>query len=175
MPLKGFGLRSEEPENKRASGAALLSRQNQRAVHPVTRIDASSKLTGKLHCKGPVRLEGKIKGEIRSEQEVTVADGACVEAVIHAESISIAGEIVGDIIATSKITLEKTARVTGDLRTPGIVIEEGAKLEGRIDIGSEHKADKEAAPAKDKDKDKAGRNGSSRTAATPRPAGPSPA
>ena len=175
MPLKGFGLRTEEAKDTRASGADLLTRQSQRAVHPVTRIDESSKLTGKLHCKGPVRLEGHVKGEIRSEQEVTVADGAMVEAVIQAECVQIAGEVVGDIIATKKITLERTARVTGDLRTPGIVIEEGAKLEGRIDIGAEHKAEKSGAEAKPKDKEKSAQNGSSRKPATPRPAGPAPA
>ena len=45
--------------------------------------------------------------------------------------------VKGDIVARRKITLQKTARVTGDLRTPGIVIEEGAKLEGRIVIGAD--------------------------------------
>ena len=175
MPLKGFGLRTEEAKNTRPSGADLLTRQKQRAVHPVTRIDESSKLTGKLYCQGPVRLEGQVKGEIRSEQEVTVANGACVEAAIRAECVLIAGEVVGDIVATRKITLEKTASVTGDLRTPGIVIEEGAQLEGRIDIGSKQAPEKEAAPAKEKEKDKAGRSGASRSPATPRPSGPAPA
>jgi cytoskeletal protein CcmA (bactofilin family) len=43
--------------------------------------------------------------------------------------------VKGDITARRKITLESTARVTGDLTTPGIVIQEGARLEGRIMIG----------------------------------------
>ena len=45
--------------------------------------------------------------------------------------------VEGDIAARRKITLERTAVVIGDLTTPGIVIEEGAKLKGRIVIGSD--------------------------------------
>ena len=69
------------------------------------------------------------------EQTVIVGESASIQAVIHAASIVISGEVKGDMTATNKITLQQTARVTGDLRTPGIVIEEGAKLEGRIVIG----------------------------------------
>ena len=51
------------------------------------------------------------------------------------ESLRIDWSVKGDIKARRKITLESTARVTGDLTTPGIVIQEGARLEGRIMIG----------------------------------------
>ena len=50
------------------------------------------------------------------------------------------GEVRGDITARRKITLQKTARVKGNLCTPGIVIEEGARLRGRIVIGSEEES-----------------------------------
>ena len=136
MALKGF--RPREEAARTGSGAMEAGmRPGQQTVHPVTRIDASSSLSGKLRCKGSVRLEGAVKGEIYSEQDVIVADSAEVKASIEALSVRIAGEVVGNVTARSKITLERTARVTGDLRTPGIVIEEGAKLEGRIDIGAE--------------------------------------
>ena len=71
------------------------------------------------------------------------------QAMIEAESVVISGEVKGDITARRKITLGKAARVTGDLRTPGIVIEEGAKLEGRIVIGPDEKvATRKAAPTR---------------------------
>ena len=53
------------------------------------------------------------------------------------DSILVSGEVKGNIVAKRKITLNRTARVTGDLATPGIVIEEGAKLEGKIVIGAD--------------------------------------
>ena len=56
-------------------------------------------------------------------------------------------EVKGDITASRKITLKRSARVVGDLNTPGIVIEEGAKLEGRIMIGSDEKPEAQDAKA----------------------------
>ena len=59
---------------------------------------------------------------------------------------AVAGEVKGNITARRKITLEPTAVVNGNLCTPGIVIQEGAKLEGRIVIGSEEAPAKAAKP-----------------------------
>jgi cytoskeletal protein CcmA (bactofilin family) len=81
-----------------------------------------------------------VEGEVHCDHAVAVGEPARVRASIEADSVVIAGEVKGDIAARSKITLERTARVTGDLCTPGIVIQEGAKLEGRIMIGSDEKS-----------------------------------
>ncbi len=120
-----------------------------RAEAPATYIDASSELDGKLRCKETIRIDGRMKGELHCEETVIVSQGARVKANINAESAVISGEVRGDIVAKRKITLEATARVTGDLSTPGIVIQEGAKLKGRIVIGpDEQSAAKTDAPAR---------------------------
>jgi cytoskeletal protein CcmA (bactofilin family) len=66
---------------------------------------------------------------------VTIGPAGKVTATIRAESVIIDGEVHGDIEARTEITLRKSARVYGDLRTEGIVIERGAKVEGQITIG----------------------------------------
>ncbi len=105
-----------------------------RTVAPPTAIDAGTTLSGKLRCKETLRIDGRVKGEVRCDKTAIIGERASVEASIQAEAVIISGEVKGNVIARSKITLESTARVTGDLATPGIVIEEGAKLEGRIVI-----------------------------------------
>ena len=108
-----------------------------RTVAPATSIDADTHLSGKIRCKETIRIDGQVKGEVRCDKTVIVGEGATVEAAIQADSILISGEVKGNIIAKRKITLNRTARMTGDLSTPGIVIEEGAKLEGKIVIGAD--------------------------------------
>ena len=78
-----------------------------------------------------------VKCEVECEKTVLVGEGARVLASIAADEVQIAGLVEGDITARRKITLQRTAVVSGDLTTPGIVIEEGAKLKGRILIGSD--------------------------------------
>ena len=111
-----------------------------RTVAPTTAIDSTSEFRGKLRCKETLRIDGKLVGEIRCDKTVIIGEGALVEASIQADSVVVLGEIRGDVVAKRKITLERTARMTGDLSTPGIVIEEGASLLGQLMIGAEMKA-----------------------------------
>jgi cytoskeletal protein CcmA (bactofilin family) len=150
MSFSGFRNRGEKsPEDTSGQTAEKFSFRIHRSEAPATYIDASSELDGKLRCKETIRIDGAMKGEIHCEETVIVSPGACVEANISAESAVIGGEVRGDIIAKRKITLEKDARVTGDLATPGIVIQEGATLKGRIVIGSdEEPAAKTATPTR---------------------------
>ena len=92
-------------------------------------------LTGELRCGESLRIDGSVKGEVHCDQLLTIGEKGSVVASIEGDTVVIAGEVKGDITARRKITLESTARVTGDLTTPGIVIQEGARLEGRIMIG----------------------------------------
>jgi cytoskeletal protein CcmA (bactofilin family) len=118
-----------------------------RVVSPSTSIDAFSEFEGKLRCKESLRVDGNVQGEIDCEKMVLVGEGARVCASIGADEVQISGVVEGDIAARRKITLTRTAVVVGDLTTPGIVIEEGAKLKGRIVIGSDEDpaADSESA------------------------------
>ncbi len=120
-----------------------------RTVSPSTSVDASSEFEGRLRCRETLRIDGRIKGEVECEKSVLVGEGARVQANIAADEVQISGFVEGNIAARRKITLERTAVVTGDLTTPGIVIEEGAKLKGRIVIGSDTEAEADSESAKD--------------------------
>jgi cytoskeletal protein CcmA (bactofilin family) len=109
-----------------------------------TTQDASTEFDGTLRCRETLRIDGRLEGEVHCEKSVIIGEGATVRAAIEADEVAISGEVKGDISARRKITLDRTARVIGDLCTPGIVIEEGAKLEGRIMIGSEDKPEAKA-------------------------------
>ena len=140
MALKDFMARGERGvEAVEAMPRPVLPpvQSAPRTVSPSTSVDASSELEGRLRCKQTLRIDGYIKGEVECEKAVLVGEGARVFASIAADEVRIAGTVEGNIAARRKITLERTAIVIGDLTTPGIVIEEGAKLKGRIVIGSD--------------------------------------
>ena len=134
--LMGKGAANEARERApEAAPKATIS--GSRSVAPVTSIDATTRLSGKLDCKETIRIDGRLKGEVRCAKSVIVGEEGNLQATIEAEEVIVSGTVKGDISAKRKISLLRTARVTGDLATPGIVIEEGAKLEGRIVIGAE--------------------------------------
>ena len=145
MSLKDFIGKSGEQDS--AGGSSERPLAVPRNVAPATSVDANTRVTGKIICKETLRIDGRVKGEVRCDKMVIIGEQAKVDATIDADSIIIFGEVKGDVNARRKITLERTARMTGDLATPGIVIEEGAKLKGRIVIGGdEPTATKQPAP-----------------------------
>lgn len=146
MALKGIMNRGGEQktEETQTPPATLPPARPPRTVAPSTCIDATTELHGTIRCRETFRIDGRLEGEVHCEKSVIIGEGATVRAAIEADEVAISGEVKGDISARRKITLDRTARVVGDLCTPGIVIEEGAKLEGRIMIGSEDKAEAKA-------------------------------
>jgi cytoskeletal protein CcmA (bactofilin family) len=153
MAIKGFMARVERgAESSAETGASEPARPVapvMRTVAPSTSVDASTELEGRLSCKETLRIDGRVQGEVSCEKMVLVGEGARVRASIAADEVRISGVVEGDITARRKITLERTAVVTGDLTTRGIVIEEGARLKGRIVIGSDAEPAVDAEAARD--------------------------
>jgi cytoskeletal protein CcmA (bactofilin family) len=157
MALKDFMARTERGFEvaEEAPKAVPTAAPAPRTVSPSTSVDASSELEGTLRCKQTLRIDGCVRGEVECEKSVLVGEVAKIFATITADEVQVAGLVEGDIVARRKITLQRTAVVTGDLTTPGIVIEEGAKLKGRIAIGSEPPVDAASAPDSARDGKKA--------------------
>jgi len=151
MALKGFITREERGVERtpKSPRPVLAEAAAPRTVSPSTSVDAATEIEGTLRCKETLRIDGRIEGAVECEKAVLVGEGAQVHANILAEEVLVAGTIKGDVTARRNIKLEKTAVVTGDLTTPGIVIEEGAKVKGRIVIGSEPASLQDAKPARE--------------------------
>ena len=56
-----------------------------RTVAPPTAIDADTTLSGKLRCRDTLRIDGRVKGEVRCDKTVIIGECAVVEASIQAE------------------------------------------------------------------------------------------
>jgi cytoskeletal protein CcmA (bactofilin family) len=63
-----------------------------------------------------------------------------------AREVDVLGSVNGDVEASKKITIRKGGRLVGDLRTPGIVIEDGAYFKGKIEIVNTDEATAAEAP-----------------------------
>lgn len=143
MTLKGFMARVERTDEMGEVTAMAPTAPAPRTVSTSTSVDGVSEFEGRMRC-GSLRVDGCIRGEVECEKAVLVGEAARVFANITADEVQIAGTVHGDITARRKITLQRTAVVIGDLTTPGIVIEEGAKLKGRIVIGSDEEPVRDA-------------------------------
>ena len=101
---------------------------------------------GKLTFEGTVKIAGEFRGEIRSGGKLVVDKGAKIlgmdkgRASIEVGEAEVAGHIKGNIVAKKKLHLKAGAVVIGDIKTPTLVVEQGAKLHGRCEMLEEKTA-----------------------------------
>jgi cytoskeletal protein CcmA (bactofilin family) len=96
-----------------------------------TLLGRGTAFEGKLTFEGTVRVDGKLKGEVFSDDVLIIGEGAQVEAEIDIGEIIIQGTVTGNIRARRSIEVLAPGRVKGDLHTPSLQIEKGVIFEGR--------------------------------------------
>lgn len=124
-----FGNRANNRANNKVLGRSG-SNPTGAASPPETFIDERCVLSGELRFGENVRIEGRLEGRIHAEKQVIVGEGAEINATIEADSLEVYGTVNGDIHVTRCTTLHKTGHVEGEIRTAGIVVEEGARFKG---------------------------------------------
>lgn len=103
-------------------------------------------------------IEGAIRGKINLESDLRVGPNARIEATVHANNVTVEGVVVGDISADARLELIATARVDGNLKAPKIIVAEGARFRGSVDMGSDKPAEAEQ-ETESKEKANAGQHG----------------
>ena len=97
-------------------------------------VDAS--MTGTLTFKDPVNLQinGQFEGTLDTKGRLRIGGAATVKATIRGEEITIAGSVEGDVTATQRLELSAGARLTGKVRSPRVIMQDGAILQGTLEM-----------------------------------------
>ena len=83
-----------------------------------------------------VVVEGTIKGRINVTNDLRIGTKARVEATVHAKNVTIEGKLTGDVSADDRVELIASATVDGNIKAPKIIVAEGARFRGAVDMGS---------------------------------------
>ncbi len=95
---------------------------------------------GELSADEDLIIEGHIEGTIAHHRKnLTVGKQGRVKADIHASSVIIEGQLVGDIHSDGVVSLARGADVKGDIFCARIVMQDGARFTGKIDMGERPK------------------------------------
>jgi cytoskeletal protein CcmA (bactofilin family) len=101
-------------------------------------IGKSVIIKGELSGSEDLFVDGVVEGtiELRSNSLVIGPNGQ-VKGGVHAKGVVVQGKLDGDIRASQRAELRKSAVVVGDIFTQRIAIEEGAYFKGKVDIQQE--------------------------------------
>ncbi len=107
---------------------------------------------GELSADEDLVIEGHIEGTIaHHKKHLTIGKQGRVKADIHASSVIVEGELIGDIHSEGVVSLANGANVKGNIYCGRIVMEDGARFKGKIDMGQPPKVEvpKESITAKE--------------------------
>ncbi len=101
----------------------------------ITIISHGVKVEGKVSSNGSIRLDGTIQGDIDCQGNVTIGESGEVFGKVNGQSITIGGKVEGIINAKEKLMLEAKANLKGDVFTKILVVEAGARFDGKSNMG----------------------------------------
>ncbi|MGH7799013.1 MAG: bactofilin family protein [Thermodesulfobacteriota bacterium] len=132
------------PKDKRDSEGKYpeeipVTPQVQRLTNPergeVVKIGKSIFIKGEVSGRQDLIIDGRVEGEIQlKENQVTIGEYGKISGEIHAKSIIIQGEVIGNMFAEEKIEIKTSGSLIGDISSPRLIIDDGAYFKGRIDM-----------------------------------------
>ncbi len=93
-------------------------------------VDRDTEFSGEIKFNDSFRIDGKFSGKILSGNTLIIGEGGEVEAQVDVANISVNGVIKGKLKASEKIEIFSLGRVTGEIITPKLIIEDGAFFQG---------------------------------------------
>ena len=107
---------------------------NPSAGEVTTLLGRGSEFEGKLSFEGTVRVDGKLSGEIFTDDVLIIGEGAEVNAEISVGAIIIEGTVHGNIHAKRSVEIHTPARVRGNISTPSLSIDKGVMFDGQCQM-----------------------------------------
>ena len=95
-------------------------------------ICEGAEFEGKLVSKDTVRLDGRFSGAVSCDNAIIVGEAGEVEANLESKNVIISGSVAGDVMARRQLILKSSARLKGNVDTPSLIIEPGARFNGQV-------------------------------------------
>jgi cytoskeletal protein CcmA (bactofilin family) len=99
-------------------------------------ISKDTSIDGNVETTGNLRIEGKVKGNIRARSKVVLGNSGEVEGKIFAQTADLEGTVKGTVQVEGLLTLKSNAHIKGDINTGKLIMEAGAIFDGRCKMGS---------------------------------------
>lgn len=103
-------------------------------------IGPGMKVVGDCHTDGTIRVEGTVEGSVNAAKAVVIGKQGLVKGNVVTQDAVISGRVEGSLVAESRLELQATCRIEGEVRTRRMQLEEGAVLNGTVQMGDQTRA-----------------------------------
>jgi cytoskeletal protein CcmA (bactofilin family) len=98
-------------------------------------IGPGMKIVGDCDTEGTLRIEGSVRGTVRAGKAVVIGKDGVVEGDITTQDAIIGGRVTGSVIADSRLELQATCIIDGEIRARRIKLDEGGRVNGTVHTG----------------------------------------
>jgi cytoskeletal protein CcmA (bactofilin family) len=114
----------------------MFTKDEERIVDGVnTIIGEGTALTGDVKVEGSIRVDGEFEGTIDATDTLVIGESGKVDGDATVANAIIGGRMYGNVFASGKIELQHGSQLLGDIKTRGLVIEDGVVFQGNCQMG----------------------------------------
>lgn len=113
-----------------------MAKNNDVDASAINIIRTGTEITGDITCKGDIRIDGKLFGNLKSEGKVVVGDNGYIEGAVNCLNATISGTLKVTIAVKELLTLKATSNLIGEITTNKLQIEPGANFSGNCKMGA---------------------------------------
>lgn len=129
MPI--FGKQSNsDGRMAKDSSSAQQGRDNVISI-----IGPGMRVVGDCETDGTLRIEGSVEGTVRAAKAVVIGKDGQVQGDVITQDAIVGGRVTGAVVAESRLELQATCVIEGDIRARRIKLDEGGRVNGSIHTG----------------------------------------
>lgn len=118
------------------SNSNKMARNNEIDASAINIIRSGTEINGDINCKGDIRIEGKLIGNLKTEGKLVVGESGVIEGNIECSNATISGGMKVNINVEELLILKSTANLVGEIVTNKLQIEPGANFSGSCKMGA---------------------------------------
>ena len=111
-------------------------------------LTAGLSIEGKIEGSGHIRIAGRFNGDVNVKGNLAIEPGAKLVGGVTAETVSVGGELEGNICSAERVELLESGVLTGDLKAGSLTVAAGSRMRGRVEFGWGNEVPGTASPRK---------------------------
>lgn len=124
-----------EPERPAAVPISAERRPRERSEPKESILAVDLTIEGKIEGSGNVRIAGRFKGDVNVQGNLIIDSGAHLTGQVRAHTVTIGGELHGNIEAAARVELLDTGVLAGDVKAGSLTVAAGSRMRGQVEFG----------------------------------------